>query len=260
MSIQDDLNDILTNEQGEDVAEAIVSAMTKLQTYKYPNANIRTDLLTISDNSYGKSIKESISGAISKMSNANLYTDYIETLTETEYRSVPHVDILYGIQDSAKVRLMELDVNGQATNSIEVVDDLRDASRFFATHTTGKYHMEVGKDLTESEFEESMFAGCVALYSVAILAPIETIANGCFAYSDLEEIQLPKSLKTIDVLAFCGTKFRTFDVPKGVSTIGENAFSECEDLVAIVVHGEADSISGSPWGAPNATVVWTGGV
>lgn len=260
MTIQDDLNDILTKEPGEDVASAIVNAMTKLQAYKYPNANIQTDLLTISVDHYGKNVKGSISGAISKMSNANLYVDGIKTLTETEYKSIPHLDNLYGIQDSTKIRVLELTRDGQATDVVSTFDSLRDAERFITMHTDDKYHVEIGKDFPGTELLDYLFSSNPSLYSIAIPNSFASIPEGFFYNSGLTEIWLPESLGIIGDVAFLGTNITMFDVPRGITLIGENAFKNCDDLATIVLHCEEDTISGAPWGAPNATVMWTGGI
>ena len=260
MTIQDDLNDILTKEPGEDVASAIVDTMTKLQTYKYPNADIQTDLLTISGDPYGKNVKGSIIGAISKMSDTNLYVDSIKILTETEYASIPHLDSLYGIQDSTKIRVLELSDNDQATNMVSTFDTLRDAERFITLHTDDKYHVEIGKDYHGIEFMDYLFSSNPSIYSIVIPNGFTSIPEGCFYNSGLTEMWLPESLEIIGDVAFLGTNITMFDAPKGITLIGENAFKNCDDLATMVLHCEEDTISGAPWGAPNATVVWTGGI
>lgn len=260
MSIYDELDDIMTKERGEDVAEAIVNSIRLLETYKYPTAGTRGDRITITNDAYGINVKTAIHDALQKLSNAGPYSDVIETLTEPEYRAINHAAMLYGIQDSDKVRILELDDDGFATDMVTVLSNLRDASFFFAAHTTGKYHMEIGKDLVDAELEASMFSGSDSLYSVTIPESITTIDNGCFAYSGLTEIWLPKTLETIEALAFCGTNLGAIDLPKSVTTIGEDAFDECENLTSITLHCDEGDITGSPWGATNATIVWTGGI
>lgn len=47
-------------------------------------------------------------------------------------------------------------------------------------------------------------------------------------------------------------------IPASVTTIQANTFRDCVALKTITINKAQDSISGAPWGAPNATVVWTG--
>lgn len=50
----------------------------------------------------------------------------------------------------------------------------------------------------------------------------------------------------------------TISIPSGFSSLGSSIFSSCYSLKTIIVNKAEDSILGAPWGAPNATVVWTG--
>ena len=47
-------------------------------------------------------------------------------------------------------------------------------------------------------------------------------------------------------------------IPSSVIDIGNDAFKGCTNLTQITVNKAQDSISGAPWGAPNATVTWQG--
>lgn len=47
-------------------------------------------------------------------------------------------------------------------------------------------------------------------------------------------------------------------IGNGVTSIGNSAFSDCTGLETITINKPENSISGAPWGATNATVVWTG--
>ena len=260
MSIYGDLNDILTEEPGEDVASAIVDAVQLLELYKYQSANTSEDRTIISTDAYGRNVKTAIGDAIQKLSDVGLYNDYIETLTEAEYRSIRHSNMLYGIQDSTNIRILELTSDGQATDMVTVVTRLRDASDFFLYHETGKYHVEIGKDHPVHEMQETLFFGVPALYSIVIPNTFTSISDSCFWQSGLTEVYLPNTIQTIGAYAFSGTNIATFDVPKSVVSIGEGAFEDCESLTTVTIHGDEDSISGAPWGATDATIVWTGGI
>ena len=260
MSIYDDLNDILTEEPGEDVASAIVDAVQLLEMYKYQSANTSGDRTVISTDAYGRNVKMAIGDAMQKLSDSGLYNDYIETLTESEYRSIRHSNMLYGIQDSTNIRILELTSDGQATDAVTVVTRLRDAHDFLLYHETGKYHIEIGKDHPVHEMEDALLYGFPSLYSITIPSTFTSISGGCFSYSGLTEVYLPQTIQTIGTYAFSGTNIVTFDVPRSVVSIGEGAFEDCENLTTVMIHGDEDSISGAPWGATNATIVWTGGI
>lgn len=69
---------------------------------------------------------------------------------------------------------------------------------------------------------------------------IKTIGGGAFHECTLTEITIPSSVTAMQ------------------STALGYAFSGCYDLESIVVNKPTDSLSGSPWSAPKATVIWTG--
>lgn len=260
MSIYDDLNDILTEEPGEDVATAIVDAIRLLETYKYQNANTSNERTIISTDAYGKNVKKAVRDALEKLSGNAGYSDYIETCTEQEYRKRCRQNMLYGIQDSTKVRVLELTSDAQATDMVSTFDNLRDAERFITMHSTDKYHVEIGKDFSGTELIDYLFSSNLSLYSIVIPNGFTSIPEGCFYNSGLTEIWLPESLRIIGDGAFLGTNIAMFDSPKSITSIGVNAFADCNDLATIVLHCDEDTISGAPWGATNATVVWTGGI
>ena len=238
MSIYGDLNDILTEEPGEDVASAIVDAVQLLEMYKYQSANTLEDRTVISTDAYGRNVKTAIGDAIQKLSDVGLYNDYIETLTEAEYRSIRHNNMLYGIQDSAGIRILELTSDGQATNTVIVVPRLRDASDFFLYHETGKYHVEIGKDHPVHEMQETLFFGVSALYSITIPNTFTSISDSCFWQSGLTEIFLPNTVQTIGIYAFSGTNIATFDVPRSVVSIGEDAFENDRQSTVLIAENQ----------------------
>ena len=71
------------------------------------------------------------------------------------------------------------------------------------------------------------------------------------------EVTLPNGLKTIGKEAFTNWKMTSIEIPSSVETIGEDCFKNCSSLTNITINKATDSISGSPWGAPSATINWT---
>ena len=75
----------------------------------------------------------------------------------------------------------------------------------------------------------------------------------------LVRVSLPSSVTIISNSAFYNCySLKSINIPSGVTSIGESAFSGCTGLQTITINAAEGSISGAPWGATNATVVWTG--
>ena len=87
-----------------------------------------------------------------------------------------------------------------------------------------------------------------------------TIGNSAFAYCNrLSDVTIPNGVTTIRTSAFYGcSTLSTIDIPSSVTTIESNCFGNDTQLTKITIHNVEGSISGAPWGATNATVVWTG--
>ena len=79
-----------------------------------------------------------------------------------------------------------------------------------------------------------LVAGCK---NTIIPESVTTIGQGAFDYIvGLESINLPSKLETIERRAFCNTGITTIDIPKSVSSIGNDAFLWCYDLNKVTVH------------------------
>ena len=131
----------------------------------------------------------------------------------------------------------------------------------------GRYAFEYCDQLTFATFTKvtkidgSAFSDCRSLESIS-LPEVKKIEQSAFAYcSSLKSISMPK----IEVLSsdsfywgifdYCG--MTTINIPSTIKSIGKNAF-ENSKITTINIDKPANSISGSPWGATNATVNWTG--
>ena len=92
--------------------------------------------------------------------------------------------------------------------------------------------------------------------SITIPEGVQKIESHAFWATGLTKINLPESLLIIEQQGLATTNISSILIPKNVSYIGNNAFQGCNNLRTIQIDKEKDSISGSKWGAPNATVEW----
>ena len=127
--------------------------------------------------------------------------------------------------------------------------------------------MKNAKNLTEFTFgkgysgkiEEFEFDGCDQLKSVCILGPVKSIGSyafgdckllknvklpetleelsyGAFRRTGIEQITLPKSLKTVKDLVFDGCdNLRVIDIPEGIEIIPKSFCSSCKNLTKIIL-------------------------
>lgn len=101
---------------------------------------------------------------------------------------------------------------------------------------------------------------CGSLTSMTIPEGVTSIGDNAFwACTSLTEVMIPSGVTSIGKDAFAYCRLTEITIPESVTTIGSNAFSDCYRLTTITINKPQSSISGAPWGATKATVVWTGG-
>lgn len=133
----------------------------------------------------------------------------------------------------------------------------------------GRYAFYQCKNLTSATFTKAtkvckmVFGACYALESIS-LPEVKEIETSAFQYCGLKSINMPKieTLSTDNDLwgIFDYCPITTINIPSTIKSIGKNAFENTSNLTTITIDRKADAISGSPWGATNATVSWTGSV
>ena len=131
----------------------------------------------------------------------------------------------------------------------------------------GKYAFAYCEQLTSATFKkvtkvsDGAFNSCELLESIS-LPEVKEIKSSSFNWcSSLKSISMPK----IEILSsdrdywgiFNYCEMTTINIPSTIQSIGKNAF-ESTKITTINIDKPADSISGAPWGATNATVNWTG--
>lgn len=121
------------------------------------------------------------------------------------------------------------------------------------------------ENLTSATFKKvikiglSSFGDCSSLESIS-LPEVKEIGLSAFSFSNLKSISMPK----VEILdggygpgIFFSCPMTTINIPSTIQSIGKNVFSSSH-VTTITIDRKADAISGSPWGATNATVNWTG--
>ncbi len=104
----------------------------------------------------------------------------------------------------------------------------------------------------------SCFYNCSTLESITIPDTVENMGNYCFSgCSGLQDINIPKSVSKINSGTFTNcTSLVSIHIPSNITSIAYGTFQGCTNLVDIYIEKEQGSISGSPWGASNATIHW----
>lgn len=105
------------------------------------------------------------------------------------------------------------------------------------------------------------FGWCEDLETVEMSEGLETIEAWCFySCKKLKELRFPNTLTGSlgDATCTACSSLESVYIPTNVTKIASNVFSGCSNLTTITINKPEDSISGAPWGATNATVVWNG--
>lgn len=124
---------------------------------------------------------------------------------------------------------------------------------------------ELGSIL-EVHFPESLisisdnaFIRCIGLTTLEFPNSLESIDNNAFlGCTGLTKVTFGESLTSIGTSSFSGCKgLTTLELPNSLISIGSRAFWST-NITEIVINKPAGSISGAPWGATNATIIWKG--
>ena len=99
------------------------------------------------------------------------------------------------------------------------------------------------------------------LTDIQIPDSVKTIKQYALMYTKAENIVLPESVEKIEYGIFnSSTSLKKIEIQSKIKEISTNAFSYARNLSEIIIHKEAGSISGSPWGCTigNKAVSWVG--
>ena len=102
------------------------------------------------------------------------------------------------------------------------------------------------------------FSSCTNLASVTIPDGVTTIGGNAFSNcTNLASVTIPEGVTTIGDGAFSNcTNLASVTIPDGVTTIGSYAFSNMPTDSHIYCGFSEGDVSGAPWGATNATIVY----
>lgn len=116
------------------------------------------------------------------------------------------------------------------------------------------------KVIPEHLFFDDRFGGARQIEEVVIGDDITGIDDTAFyKCSTLTSVTIGDSVTSIGYKAFFNCSGLTsVNIPNSVISIDSTAFNICTNLRTITINKPQDSVSGAPWGATNATVVWTG--
>ena len=104
------------------------------------------------------------------------------------------------------------------------------------------------------------FQGCASLVSADLSGSTISGIHGNTFYgcTALTDVAIPVTLTAISSFDFYNCiSLRFIELPSSMTSIQDHAFQSCSNIT-IVIHKPENSISGAPWGAPNAWVFWTG--
>jgi hypothetical protein len=110
------------------------------------------------------------------------------------------------------------------------------------------------------KIDKYAFWYCETLKSVKLPNTLTSIEDQAFYQCvGLTEIILPNGIKYLWQGCFNNcTGLTEITIPSSISYIEYGIFGGCTNLKNITINKPQGSISGAPWGATNATVVWTG--
>lgn len=112
-----------------------------------------------------------------------------------------------------------------------------------------------------TEIGEYAFAYCNSITSIKIPDTVTEMVHGAFySCGSLNNIKIGTGLSLLDDSVFSGcTSLEEITIPYNIKKIGNYVFYGCSKLKFIrIPNYTKDQISGGPWGASKASVIWKG--
>lgn len=128
-----------------------------------------------------------------------------------------------------------------AVTSISLPDSLTSLGEQAFMNCRELESLSLGKGLRELPMDA--FYRCDKMTSLRFSEGLETIGNDAFgSCTMLTAVSFPASLRTIEGRAFAQSALISLNVPSGVTSIGDEAFSECESMTSAVIGDGVTSI------------------
>lgn len=137
---------------------------------------------------------------------------------------------------------------------------IQKAGNFYLKNALGEYEIPTSIAIPNEvqKIEMLSFYNADNLISVTIGGHVKTIGHYAFAYcNNLVTLNIENGVEIIEDLVFQGCKnLASITIPDSMTSIGKSVFDGCTSLTDIYINKPEGSISGSPWGATNATIHW----
>lgn len=182
--------------------------------------------------------------------------------------------------DETKIAVITLDGNDEPTEEIYYTETISDAATYMGRQykhywvrigsRTGitsipgysfanSYITKITIPSSVEEIGEYAFGNAVILKIVEMSDGVVSIGKQAFYYcTSLPSIEIPSSVSTIGYAAFQScSNLVSVTIKSSNVTIPAYTFNNCNLLTTITIYAQEGSISGAPWGARYATVIWT---
>lgn len=92
--------------------------------------------------------------------------------------------------------------------------------------------------------------------TIEVPSTVKRLAYYSLRYANSRAITLPEGLEYISTAAIMQINSTILNLPSTIKTISETAFRSSPNIKTININLEENAITGSPWGATNAEVIW----
>lgn len=101
-------------------------------------------------------------------------------------------------------------------------------------------------------------------YAPELPSTVKELIGSFYYCNNLLEVEIPNGVESIvsgtgraleGVFAYCSS-LKNIEIPESVTNIENYTFTGCSSLENINIRKEEDTITGSPWSATNANIVW----